>query len=265
LSPILIILVSIFGLYTGSENINRQLFRKIGSVLGRETALEIETIVNNFLAIEGNWLITIAGSIFFIFVATTLLGIVKHSIQKIWHIRPKAKLRLKYHSRERGTQLGFILFTGLLFLFSYFIDTTLSISLDYLQVTWPAAAIALIRILNFLFSIIIITIWFTVLFKILPEADIKWDTALNGGMLTGILFTMGKLILGKFLVYSRFATIFGASASFALLLLFIFYSSFILYYGAAFTHEYSEISDDHICAGKYADEYEERVIENLKT
>lgn len=264
LSPILIILVSLFGLYSGSEKINRQLFRKIGATLGRETAIEIESIVNNFLAIESNWIITIGGSIFFIFVVTTLLGIVKHAIQKIWHIRPKTRLMLKYHSRERGTQLGFIIFTGLLFLFSYLIDTTLSISLDYLQVTWPAAAIFLVRILNFLFSIVIITTWFTVLFKILPEANIKWDIALNGGLLTGILFTIGKLILGEFLIYARFATIFGASASFALLLLFIFYSAFILYYGAAFTHEYSEVIDDHICAGKYAEEYEERIIDNLK-
>lgn len=263
LSPILIILVSLFGLY--SNSINRQLFKKIGSTLGNETAREIESIVNNFLAIESNRVITIAGSIFFIFVGTTLLGIIKHAIQKIWHIRPKEKLRLRYHSRERGTQIGFILFTGILFLFSYFIDMTLSISLDYLQVTWPAAAIVLVRFLNFLFSVIIVTTWFTVLFKVLPEASIKWDTAFNGGLLTGILFTIGKLLLGKFLIHARFATIFGASASFALLLLFIFYSSFILYFGAAFTHEYGEIVDEHICAGKYAEEYEERIIENLKT
>jgi membrane protein len=74
------------------------------------------------------------------------------------------------------------------------------------------------------------------------------------------LFTAGKFLLGKILVHARIATIFGASASFAVLLLFIFYCSFILYYGAAFTHEYGEIADRHICAGKYADEYEERII-----
>lgn len=265
LSPILIIMVSIFGLYSGSDRINHQLFRLIGSTVGSETAREIESIVNNFMAIESNWLITIAGFGFFVFVATTLLGIIKNAIQKIWHIRPKSTLRFKYHSKERGTQFGFILFTGVLFLLSLFIDTSLGISLDYLQVTWAEAAIGLVRFLNLLFSLIMITIWFTVLFKILPEANIKWDTAFSGGLLTGILFSVGKFVLGKFLVHSRFETIFGASASFALLLLFIFYSSFILYYGAAFTYEYGEMVDDHICAGKYSDEYEERVIETSNT
>jgi len=261
LSPIIIILVSIFGL-SGSDRINNQLFRMIGTTLGRETANEIESIVNNFLALESNWWITLAGSIFFVFVATTLLGIMKNSIHRIWFIKPKSALALKYHSRERGTHFGLILFTGFLFFVSTSIETMLGISLDYLQSIWPQAAVVLVRFLNALFSFIMVTIWFTTLFKILPEASIKWDTAFRGGMLTGVLFSGGKFILGKILVYARFATIFGASASFALLLLFIFYCSFILYYGAAFTREYGEQVDDHICAGKYSDEYEERIIES---
>jgi membrane protein len=260
LSPILIILVSIFGLYAGSDRINHQLFRMIGSTLGDETTREIESIVNNFMALESNWLITIAGSLFFIFVATTLIGIVKIAIQKIWYIRPKAELRLTHHSRERGTHFGFIIFTGLLLLLSLFIDTRLGMSLDYLQVTWPAAAIMLVRFFKILFTLIMITTWFTALFKILPEANIKWDTAFIGGLLTALLFMAGKFLLGKLLVYSRFETVFGASASFAMLLLFIFYSAFILYFGAAFTYEYGQRIDDQICAGKYTDEYEERVV-----
>jgi membrane protein len=252
--------VSIFGLYAGSDRINHQLFRMIGSTLGDETSWQIESIVNNFMALESNWLITIGGSVFFIFVATTLLGIIKIAIQKIWHIRPKAELRLRHHSRERGAHFGFIIFTGLLVLLSLSVDTMLGISVDYLQVIWPAVAITLVRVLNLLFTVIMVTTWFTALFKFLPEAHIKWDTAFNGGLLTGILFISGKFVLGELLVYSRFESVFGASASFAMLLLFIFYSAFILYYGAAFTYEYSQRIDDHICAGKYTDEYEERVI-----
>jgi membrane protein len=260
LSPIIIILVHIFSLYFKSERINHQLFRTIGSTFGREAAREIESIVKNFMIIQSNWWITLAGSIFFLFVATTLLGIVKQAIQKIWHLRSKPRLHLKYHSRERGTQFIFIVFTGALVLFSVFIDTRLGISLDFLQVSWPWAAIIFIRFLNVLFGLIMVSLWFTVLFKIIPEAAITWDTALAGGLLTGVLFTIGKFVLGKILVHARIASIFGASASFAVLLLFIFYCSFILYYGAAFTHEYGEIADNHICAGKYADEYEERIV-----
>jgi membrane protein len=260
LSPILLILVYIFSLYFRSDRISQQVFRTIGSTLGTETARTIETIVNNFMALETNWLVTLAGSIFFLFVATTLLGVVKYAIQRIWFLRTKPQLKLKYISRERGTQIGILAFTGILFLISLLIDTSLAMSIDFFQFKLPPVALSAIRILNALFSVVMVTVWFMVLFKFLPEAKLTWDTAFNGGLVTGILFSVGKLILAKILVHSRFETIFGASASFALLLLFIFYSSFILYYGAAFTHEFAELNNKHICAGKYTDEFEERIV-----
>jgi membrane protein len=262
LSPIIIIIVSIFGFYFKSDKFNTQLFRTIGGTVGTETARDIQVIVNNFMAIESTWWITIAGSLFFLFVATTLLGVIKRAIQKIWHIKPKAKLRLKYYSRERLTQVGLIFFTGVLFFFALFLDAALGVAVDYLQSVWPEAAITVIRWLNVGFTAIVFIIWFTVLFKILPEASVTWDIAFSGGLLTGILFSVGRFALAKLLVHARIATIFGVSASFALLLLFIFYSSFILYYGVAFTYEYGQMADCPISASKYAVEYEERIIEN---
>ena len=260
LSPILLILVYVFRLYFRSDRINQQVFRTVGATLGNETAQTIETIVNNFRSIKTNWLLTIAGFVFFLFVATTLLGVIKHAIQRIWFLRTKPQLKLRYISRERGTQLGILMFTGLIFLISLLIDTALAMSIDFFKSHLPAYAVFMIRVLNGAFSVVMVTVWFMVLFKFLPEATLSWDTAFNGGLVTGILFSCGKLVLGKILIHSRFETIFGASASFALLLLFIFYSSFILYYGAAFTREFAELNDKHICAGKYSDEFEERII-----
>ncbi|HEY0744713.1 MAG TPA: YihY/virulence factor BrkB family protein [Chryseosolibacter sp.] len=260
LSPIVLILVYIFGLYFRSERISQQVFRTIGSTLGVETAKTIETIVNNFRSLETNWLATIFGLVFFLFVSTTLLGVVKHAIQRIWFLRTKPQLKLRHFSRERGTQIGLLLFSGFLLLISLLIDTALSMSMDFFQANLPTFALSIIRILNGLFSVVMVTVWFTVLFKYLPEATLSWDTAFNGGLLTGILFSCGKLLLGRILIHSRFETIFGASASFALLLLFIFYSSFILYFGAAFTREFAALNNKNICAGKYSDEFEERII-----
>jgi membrane protein len=261
LSPIIVIIVSLFQLYSHSGKVRNQLFRSIGATFGKETAKELESIVNNFLALESNWWLSIVGLVFFCFVATTLLGVVKHNIQKIWQIKPKSSLRWRYHSQQRGTQLALIIFTGILFGLSYLMETSLGRSLDYLQATWPAVAIEFVRFLNVLFSVVIATVWFMVVLKVLPDASISWDTAFTGGFFTAVLFSIGKIVLGKILVHARMETIFGASASFALLLLFIFYCSFILYYGAAFTHAYSEMLNNRICAGKYSDEYEERIIE----
>jgi membrane protein len=259
LSPILLLLVSLLGLYFKSDQISHQLFDKLASAIGYEAAMEIESIVNNFMRVETNLWITAAGLIFFVFVATTLLIVVKENIHKVWRIR-KVSSKVRYIFKERGIIALLLLLTGALFLLSLLIDSLLAISFDYLQITLPRVGIIFIRLLNIIFSLIVVTIWFTLIFKILPQARVEWDVAFNGAFMTAILFNAGKFALGKFLVHAKIVTIFGASASFAVLLLFIFYSSFILYYGAAFTHEYAEYSDKHICAGKYASEYEEKLI-----
>lgn len=260
ISPIIVVLLYFSSFYFKSERISNQVFRKLGATIGSETAGTIESIVYNFRSLDKAWWITVLGLIFFIFVATTLLGVIKFAIQKIWSLRSKAQLKVKDIFRERGKQFVIILFTGALFGLTLFVDTSMAISLDYLQLNFPDALITFLRVLNSVFSVIVVSVWFMIVFKFLPDASISWDSAFTGGFLTGTLFSAGKFVLGKILLHSQIETIFGASASIALLLLFIFYSSFILYYGAAFTHSYSEMVDAHICAGKYAEEYEERII-----
>lgn len=261
LSPILILLIQIFSATFQSDSIKRQFFQAIGSTVGTEAAIEIERIVFNFTSIERDYfLLTALGVIFLLFVSTTLLAIIKKAIQRIWQLRPKPQLKLKYHSKERGVHLAFLMFTGAMILLSFYVNIRLRISLDYLQAFWPSSVIRVVIFLGSVFSLIVITFWFTVLFKWIPDARITWDSAFSGGLVTGLLFIAGRMILGNILVHARIETIFGASASFALLLLFIFYCSFILYFGAAFTYQYAEQRKHHICATRYSDEYEERVI-----
>jgi membrane protein len=261
LSPIVVLLVSLFSLYPTSFRFSNQLFKTIGATVGQETSHDIEMIVQNFQAMEANIWVTIGGTIFLFFVATTLLVVVKHGINKIWHIRPKPEVRFKYHSRERGLGIGLLFITAVLFLINFLVDSMMAVSMDYLIVTWPKIFIDIVRVFHTLFAVIVVTTWFTLLLKWLPDARLSWDVALSGGLLTGLLFSAGKLLLARLLVHSRVESIFGASASIALLLLFIFYVSFMLYYGAAFTYSYAQTMEDPICPGKYADEYEEKIIE----
>ena len=262
LSPILLLLADLFSIYFRSDEIGRQMFQVIGSTFGTATARDIEKIVNNFMELESGWLITLGSSIFFVFVATTLLTVVKKAIHKLWHIRSKPEWHLRYFGWERGTAILLILCSGLLLLLSIFVDTGLAVSLDYLQTVWPGVAIAAVQVLNVVFSVAVVTIWFALVFKILPEAHVTWEVAFVGGLLTGILFNLGQFVLGKVLIHARLASIFGATTSLALLLLFIFYCSFILYFGAAFTHEYALQSDQRIRTNKHSRLYEEKILES---
>lgn len=260
LSPIIIILVNVLGLYFQSNVISKQLFAKLQDIIGAHSSQEIENIVRNFMAMEGNGWITAGGSVFLLFVATTLLGIIRKAIHQLWHIRRKSRVRIKYGVKERLVGLGMLLFMGILFLVSLLLDASVAVFRDYLDQIVPQLNAWVVRGINILFSILVVTAWFTILFKILPEARVHWKVAFAGGLVTSVLFSIGKFILGRLLIESNLENIFGASASLALLLLFIFYSSIIMYFGAAFTSTFGEAIEEPIRPGKYADEYEERLV-----
>jgi membrane protein len=154
-----------------------------------------------------------------------------------------------------------ILFTGALVAVSALMDTSLALLWNYLNDNLPTTQIFLVRTLNIFFSLIVSTVWFAVVFKILPDAKVHWRVAFAGGVVTAVLFSAGKWILGKLLLYNTIANIFGPSASFVLILLFIFYSSLILYFGAAFTFNFASAIKMPIHAGKYSETYELRSIQ----
>lgn len=261
LSPIIILLVNLFSIYFTSAKIGYQMFLVIGSTFGPETARDVQTIVGNFMEMESGWLITLGSSIFFLFVATTLLTVVKKSIHKLWRIRSKPQWHLRYFGWERGTAVLLIFYSGILLLLSILVDTGLAVSRDYLEVVWPGAALVAARGLSIVFSVVVIAVWFTLIFKILPEAHVKWEVAFVGGLLTAVLYNIGEFILGKVLIHARLASIFGATTSLAVILLFIFYCSFILYFGAAFTHEYALKTDQKILTNRHSRMYEEKLLE----
>lgn len=257
----IILIVHLLSIYFTSETVGYQMFQVIASTFGPEAARDIGIIVGNFMAMESGWIITVVSSLFFIFVATTLLTVIKKAIHRIWRIRSKPQKQVRYFGKERWTAVLLILYTSILLLLSILVDTGLAVSRDYLATKWPDVALVLMRVLNVAFSIVVITIWFTLVFKLLPEARIKWEVAFVGGFFTALLYSLGEFVLGKILVHARLASIFGATTSLALILLFIFYCSFILYFGAAFTHEYAMNSSQPIRTSKHSKIFEEKIVE----
>lgn len=261
LSPMIVLLVHLLSIYFNAESIGYQMFQVIADTFGPETARDIGTIVGNFLELESTWIITVGSFLFFVFVATTLLTVVKKAIHRIWRIRSQPGRRVRQFGWERGTAVLVIFYTSLLLLLSILVDTGLAVSRDYLATVWPDVAMATIGVLRTVFSVVVITVWFTIVFKLLPEAKVKWEVAFIGGFFTAIFYRFGEFLLGKVLVHARLESIFGATTSLALILLFIFYCSFILYFGAAFTFEYASNSGQPIRTSKYSRMYEEKWLD----
>jgi membrane protein len=257
LPAVLIILIQVFGLVLNPRFMTRQLFFNIGEVVGRNTAGEIhKTFFNARHHLFNNWYETTFSFLFMIFVATTLLKVIRNSLNQLWNIRTGTKLGVKYSLLNRAKSFLVILIAGLLFLLVLLAEGGMDLIQQRAGDHLPLHGILAKAVFRQLLSLVLVTIWFSILFKFLPDGKPAWKTVIAGAVFTGFLFTAGKLILQWLLSYSSMQTIYGASTSSVLLLLFVFYSSFIFYYGACFTKIWAEFQDKPIQPAKHAEKYE---------
>jgi membrane protein len=148
-----------------------------------------------------------------------------------------------------------ILLAGVLFVAVLLAEGILALLRNYIAQRLPEYGFVWNGIINQVISLIVVTVWFAMLFKFLADGKPAWRITFAGALFTGILFTGGKLLIKLMLSYSNMQTIVGASTSMALLLLFVFYSSFIFYYGACFTKVFAEFKNQPIPPGKHAVKY----------
>lgn len=255
LSPILIILTQILGLILNPKSISDHLFVHLGEIIGNESVGQLRQTLQGFKHLASNWYITIAGFVFLIFVATTLFAIIRDSLNQLWSIKTHSNAAFNIKLLDRLKAVAVIMLAGLLFLGVVLGEGILALLKDYFHELWPGSTTFLFKILNQIISILIVSSWFAVIFKYLSDARLDWNTTMVGAFFTGILFTVGKLVLGYVLALSNIQTIYGASGSFVLLLLFVFYCSFILYYGAMFTRVWAEYRQTSIEPRKNAYKY----------
>ena len=241
LPPILIILIQMFGIFLNRNELSDNLIDRLASLLGKSSALQVEGILNNFKSQSQNLFALSAGFVFLIFVATTLFTVIKNSLDQIWKIRVKAHPGILFYLKLRGRSFLAILLAGLLFIILIFVESVQALLGDYFNYLGPRAGNFLNGLVNELIFIIIVTTWFSMIFRYLTDGRPKWKAALAGGLFTGLLFAMGKVILKYLLSLSNISNIYGASGSIVLILLFVFYASLIFYYGGCFI---KTISDD---------------------
>lgn len=256
LPPILVILIQMLGLIFNPRNISRQLFATLGDMVGRESVQQIINTLLAFRKLAQNWFITIGGFIFLLFVATTLFKIIKSSVNQIWKVRVVHRRGVWESLKSRAKSVLVIMVAGLLFAIGLVAEAAQAYLGQYLFEVSPLIAGYFNSILNHILSVVIVTLWFSILFRYLPDARPVWKVALVGALLTSILFNIGKLVLRWLLTYSNINTVYGASGSIVLLLLFVFYSSLILYYGATFTKVWGQHHNMPIRPKPYAMHYQ---------
>jgi len=173
--------------------------------------------------------------VFLIFVATTLFKVIRSSINQVWELEPVPRKKVIASLKSRLLSLGVIIITGLLFSIAMFIETLQVLVGSYFIEIFPSISGFVNQALAFIIGVFIIATWFTIILKYLNDKHPSWRVAWTGGLVTSVLFSIGKIVLHFLLNYNNVNDIYGASTSIVLLLLFVFYSAMILYFGAAFT------------------------------
>jgi membrane protein len=247
LPAILIILIQIFGIITDRRSIGRQLFTGLADILGTNAVDEMRETLRNVRQLVQTWYVAAGLFIFLLFVATTLFKVIKDSLNQLWDIRVKEGSGIKLQLRQRSRSFVAILLAGILFMAVLLTEGFISLL--------PDRVVFLVRLLKQLISLTAATTWFAVLFKYLADGYTSWKETIAGAFFTGLLFTVGKLILGVLLSYSNIKNIYATSTSFVLLLLFMFYCSFMFYYGACFLKVWAKHKQRPIIPHRHALKY----------
>jgi len=239
LPPILVIIIQSLKLILDPQQIRPQLFHSLSNILGHEAVNQLVDVLRALHKLAHTGWIIAGGFIFLLFVATTLFKVIKSSINQIWKIRPVHRVGVLKTLKSRLQSIAVILIAGLLFVIGLLADGAQAFVGRYILELSPALSFYFSSALNYVTSVIIVTLWFTIVFRYLPDGRPDWKVAFAGAFLTGILFNIGKIVLHWLLTYSNINTLYGTSASIVLLLLFVFYTALILYYGASFTKLWS--------------------------
>jgi membrane protein len=256
LPPILLILIRLFGFFIDRKTLARRIFERLANMLDDSSTLQIRQTLRNIRGIDQHWYATLISFTFFLFVATTLFNVIKNSMDQIWSIGIKEHSGFMFKMKLRGRSMVIILLAGILFIVGLLTDSIQGFIGAYINTASPSFGRVFLFILNQLLFVAIVTTWFSVLFKFLTNGRPTWKAAIQGGLLTGVLFTIGKYLLRTLLPLSGIGNIYGTSGSIVLIMLFVFYSSFIFYFGACYVKVLSDHSDTPIRPIKGAFNYE---------
>ncbi len=252
LPPLLIIIISISGLFFGAEAVRGEIFGQINGMVGNNAALQIQEIIRNVKLSQHNTFITSIGVIILLIGASGVFAEIQDSLNYIWGIKAKPKRGLIKFIKNRLMSFSMIASAGFLLLVSLIINSLMDVLNKGLAAHFPLDTIYLFYTINVLIVFIIITLLFTLIFKTLPDGKVALRDSIIGASFTAFLFMGGKFAIGAYLGSSAITSVYGAAGSVILILVWVYYSAIILYFGAEFTKVYAQTLGNKIIPYEYS-------------
>lgn len=252
LPAILMIIITIGGSVFEDQVVRQNLIQQIQNLFGAESSEAIERILDSLENYGSNLFTKIIGFIVLGFSATAVFVSLQNVLNNIWGIKAKPENDWLNFIKNRVLSLAMVATIGFLVLVSLGLDTALSLLKDWIEMSYSEDIYYIITAINILFSLVVITVVFAFIFKILPDAEIKWSDVWVGAIFTTVFFNIGKYLMGFYLGSSPLGNMYGAASSLVLLLLWVFFSATIVLLGAEFTYIYSRAMGNPIKPKKHA-------------
>ncbi len=240
LGPILMVALAIAGIIFGKEAANGELMTQLSGLLGPEGAKTVETLVASTRFAQSSIIASVVGLVTILIGATGVFVELRSALNHIWDVPPqKDASGLGIWGRSQLLAFALVLSMGFLLLVSLVISTLLSLFDKYYSSYLPASSV-LLRVISGAVSFLLITILFALIFRVLPNVRLRWRELAVGSATTAVLFTIGKSGIGLYLGRSATASMYAASASALIVMIWTYYSSMILFFGACLTRALGE-------------------------
>ena len=241
LPPLLLIVITVASAAYGGEALTGQIYGQIKGLVGADAAKFLQESIAKFTLQNKSGVAMVIGVSTLVFAATTFFVTLQESINDIWNLKVKTEgIGIGAFIKQRFLSFGLILSVALLLLISFVVSAMLSAFTGWLQRLLPEVGVLAIRLVDFGLSLGVTTLLFALIYRFLPDAIIRWRDVGVGAFITALLFVAGKFLIAFYIAKSDPGSAFGAAGSAIVLLLWVNYSSLIIFFGAEFTQEFAD-------------------------
>jgi len=252
IAPLLIIIISLAGLFFHNDAASNAIYPHIVHYVGKDAALQIQDILKSRALAGKSSTAVVIGTIVLMLGASSIFIEIQDSLNIIWRVKAKPKKGWLKLIQNRFLSFSLIIGVGFLLLTSLIVNLVITTLGDWIERFMHTITALLIKGINLGVTFIIISILFAIIFKFLPDVRIKWRDVRSGAFFTAIFFMLGQYGINLYIQYMAKSSAYGAAGSILIVLIWIYYSSAILYIGAEFTQVYAEARGSHIEPAEYA-------------
>ncbi len=252
MGPLIIVVISLGSMFLGKEAMEGRVYAQMAGFIGSDSAEALQQIIIKASLAGKSKMAAIVGGVILLIGATSVFAEIQDSINTIWGLKPKPKRGWVKFLEDRFLSFSVIIGLGFLLLVSLLLSTIIDGFSDHLKARFPEVTIMVFYATNLIITLVVTTLIFGFIFKVLPDATIKWKDVIVGAITTALLFMLGKFGMSLYISKSQVGSTYGAAGSLVVLLLWIFYSSIVLYYGAEFTKAFAIKYGSKIYPNQYA-------------